>query len=181
MIEQCVNANSLSCLLNADYRAEQIPEPFRMQSSVSFRVTYSEYYNYILSLRDDSPVMLMCDRRYLKSLAMGQSSRLYNCYLQDMAFAICKELAYAEAYGKDATVILPTSFNGKDVLLSDCISYYELCEVEESELFLVVNNTGFMLKSIRRAHNQKLWKLAVFLFTMSKSQNIAEEVNLVYN
>lgn len=180
MIEQCVSSKSLSCLLNANKAAERLPEPFRMQSSVSFRITYSEYYNYMLSPDADVIAHPYTTSSYLRSLAMTQNPKLYRYFLADVAFAICKELHFAELYDADATVILPASFSGTNVPLGTCLECYEIANCVEDELFALVNNTGYYINSIKRAHNIKLWKLAVYLFYLSKVYTLGKEVNLVY-
>lgn len=181
MIEQYVQANSLSCLLNQDSSVELIPEPFRMQSSVTFRVSYSEYSNYILSLPVDTRIVLMSSYRYLRNLASSSNPKLYSYFLQDMAFAICKEIWFAEKYDKDASIILPTSFKGENLKVSDCIKSYQFCLDVEQELMARLNQAGFGLHSIKRVQNMLLKNLAVVLFAMSKAPAVLEEVNLVYD
>ena len=181
MIEQNVQANSLSCLLNADSSVELIPEPFRMQSNVLFRVTYSEYSNYILSLQNDSGIILMSNIDYLRSLASTDNPKLYSCFLKDLAFAICKELHYAERYRKDASVILPTAYNHNDLLLSMCLSNYSNCRDVEGELKYCLQTAGFELTKVKRIKNIRLFQLAVILYAMSKAPTVAKEVNLVYD
>jgi len=181
MIEQFVQANSLSCLLNGDSSIEIIPEPFRMQGSVSFHVTYSEYSNYILSLPVDTDIVLMSKYSYLRNLASSDNPKLYSCFLQDIAFAICKEIWFAERYRKDASIILPASFNGKNVKASDCLKTYPLCKDVELELLSRLSTQGFVLNKIERVRNIYLKNLAVVLFSISKVPVVMEEVNLVYD
>lgn len=181
MLEQLVQANSLSCLMNEDCTVEQIPEPFRMQGQISFRVTYSEYSNYILSLPMNSDVILMSDNSLLRNLASSGSPKLYSCFLKDLAFAICKELWYAECYNKDASVILPTAFNGNDIKLSDYLQYYSVCNGVELELVNKVHAAGYTSLKVKREHNISLFKMAVILYHMSKIPTVVKEVNLVYD
>lgn len=181
MIEQYVQANSLSCLLNRDSFVEVIPEPFRMQGMVSFRVTYSEYINYILSLPVDSGIILSNEFTYLRNLASSANPKLYAYFLQDMAFAICKELVFAEKYRQDASVILPASFNGNNVMASAYLESYRYCVEVEKELLNKVSTAGFGQLKVQRDHNRSLFKLAVILYFMSKVPTVMEEVNLVYD
>lgn len=181
MIEQYVQANSLSCLLNEDRMVEIIPEPFRMQGSVSFRVTYSEYINYILSLPMDSGIKLMSDFPYLRNLASTHNPKLYSCFLKDLAFAICKEIWFAESYRKDASIILPASFNNKPARVSECITSYSYCREVEPELLYKVESVGFGLQKVKREQNVHLLQLAVILYSIAKAPVVLEEVNLVYD
>lgn len=181
MVEQYVSANSLSCLLNRNCFVELIPEPFRMQYSVSFRVAYSEYINYILSLKEDSGVKLTSDFQYLKNLVSVNHPRLYSCFLQDIAFAICKELHFAEKYNKDASVIIPTSFRNTAMKVTDCLKSYSACREVEGEMIEQVTSTGYSLKSVKRPANIPLFQLAVILYQLSKATTEVKEVSLVYD
>lgn len=181
MIEQYVQANSLSCLLNQDKSVEIIPEPFRMQGSVSFRVTYSEYSNYILSLPKDNCIVLMSSFNNLRNLAATGNPKLYTYFLKDLAFAICKEVWFAECYQRDASVILPASFEGQSILVSDCLKSYQYCQEVEWELMNVLQTAGFELSKVKREQNVFLKQLAVILYSMSKVPKVLEEVNLVYD
>lgn len=181
MIEQYVSANSLSCLLNRDSSVELIPEPFRMQYAVSFRVAYSEYINYILSLREDSGIKLMSEFGYLKSLASSNNPRLYSCFLQDTAFAIMKELCFAERYKRAASVIIPSAFNSAPLKVTDCLQSYDACKVSQYELVSRTAETGFIIKEVVCSDNIPLFKLAVILYQLSKVAVSVKEVNLVYD
>lgn len=181
MIEQCVTASSLSCLLNGDSSVEIVPEPFRMQYAVSFRVAYSEYINYILSLKENSGIKLMSDYTYLKGLASTNNPKLYSCFLQDIVFAICKELCFAERYRRDASVILPSSYKVQSLKVTECLKSYEYCRDLEPELIDCVNKKGFLLKKVERPDNKPLLQLAVVLYQLSKVTASVKEVNLVYD
>jgi hypothetical protein len=181
MIEQYVQANSLSCLMNEDRTIEIIPEPFRMQGSVSFRVTYSEYSNYILSLPKDTGVILMSELSYLRNLASSDNPKLYSCFLKDLAFAICKEVWFSECYAKDASIILPASYISKVMTVSAILQSYLYCRDVESELLGKVQSAGFKPFKTQRIQNIRLVQLAVVLYSMSKVPNGVEEVNLVYD
>ena len=181
MVEQNVQANSLSCLLNADSSVELIPEPFRMQKNVIFRVTYSEYSNYILSLQQNTNIILANDVAYLRSLASTGNPKLYACFLQDLAFAICKEISFAERYKRDATVILPSAYNRNDILLTQCLIISHSCSDAEIELRHRIHQAGFGLTKVEKARNVQLFNVAVVLYSLSKVQTAMKEVNLVYD
>lgn len=181
MIEQYVRANCLSCLLNRNNQVEIIPEPFRMQSSVSLRVTYSEYRNYILSLPQDTLIKLCADVELLRNLASTESPKLYNYFLRDIAFAICKEVHYAEKYRKKATVIVPASFVEQTSSVSDCVQNYGYCSDVEVELKESITNAGFPLGNMSNTHNMQLYKLAVVLQALSKVPTTMKEISLVYD
>ena len=181
MLEQYAKASNLSCLLNADKEMELIPEPFRMQRNVIFRVTYSEYINYVLSLAKNNRIKLLSNTGSILDLALTEHPMLYNHFLEDMAFAIVKELYFAEFYKKRATVILPASFNRQDVKLSTLIGAYPTCASAQKELLFRCAQIGYSLPSTITDFNLFLYKTAVVLYSLSKTENAVEEVNLVYD
>lgn len=180
MIEQYVTSNSLSCLLDRQFGIEIFPEPFRMQPNVIFRIAYTEYIDYVLALSSDTPVALSADISFLRNLASNSNPKLYMFYLEDIAFAICKELFYAEAYHKDASIILPSSLKAPPTKLHAYESTYSYVYVVEGEFRTKLDSTGYKLPKSFREKNSVLFKLAVFLYWLSKSNNGVTEVNIVY-
>lgn len=182
MLEQYATADCLSCLVNSYKELEVLPEPFRMQGTVVFRVTPSAYTEFILTLSHDSGVRLMTQLDVLKRLASIGSPKLYNCFLADMAFAIVKEISYAELFSRHATLILPTSQNANNVQVSHLVEMYSLLNPEvESELRTRVVNYGFELPMVVSNNNVDLYKTAVVLYSLSKSHLAVNEVNLLYD
>ena len=181
MITECVKANALSCLLNEDPGIEQLPEPFRMQSTVTFCVPYSEYSKYILSLRDGDGVLLMSSISLLRDLASSGSPLLFKYFLRDVAFAICKELFYATAWKHDASVILPTSSDGTVVPTSRILSLYPSAKQYESELCGKMDNAGFKVSTKLSEHNKRLYQIAVVLYHLSYQDATQKQVSLVYD
>lgn len=175
-----VKATSLSCMLNRNNNVELLPEPFRLQGHVAFHVAYSEYVNYIRSLDADSPIQLSAPVSRLKTLVMSQSPQLYLHYLQDMAFAIMKEVWFAEQYKTDGTIILPESNNGV-TKLSAFLHSYQYGRAKEAEFLSQVAIAGFRPNTVRRPHNVNLQKLAVCLYYLSQFQTGVSEISLVYD
>lgn len=180
MYKQYAEVNNLSCLLNEDKDVEILPEPFRMQKEVIFHVTYSEYKKYILSLASDTEVKLMTDITVLQTMAMQDQPRLYQCFLKDVAFAILKELYFAELYKKPATTILPASSNGNSMKLSQFVQNYNNCCQVQSELLIYMNSIGFGIPKRITTQNVRALQTAVILFYLSK-QDTVKEMNLVYD
>lgn len=180
MIEQFVKSNCLSCLLNEDRRVELIPEPFRMQGNVSFRVTFREYVNYILALSRDTRIILSTNVNYLKELAHSRNPHLYPYFLKDMAFAISKEVWFAEFYNKDASIILPASLDSKPNNAVDLLQYYIYCGDSERMLLSMVNSLGFDLNIPKRQHNLILFRVAVAIYHTALHSKSPREMNLVY-
>lgn len=181
MFKQYAGVESLSCLLNEDKDFEPLPEPFRMQMHVIFHVTYSEYIKYVLSLTPDTDVKLIADIGLLRNLAATGSPQLYKYFLADMAFAILKEVYFAETYKMQATVILPAKLDvSKKTLLSEFVTRYNECRYVQNELLIYMNEKGFGIPKRIQACNERALQTAVILFCLSK-QNSEEELNLEYD
>lgn len=181
MIEQFVKANCLSCLLNGDREMELIPEPFRMQGIVSFRVTYQEYIQYITALNSSSRVMLSASVKALKEFASFRSPRLYEYFLKDLAFAIYKEVWFAEICRKDASIILPSTLNNSPSRVSDLIGFYQSNSESEHQLISRIARTQFEYIVPENQHNINLYKLSVMLYFLSDKRTESNSVSLTYD
>lgn len=181
MINTLVSADCLSCLFHRDFSCERIPEPFRMQKDVSFHVTYSAYINYIISLPAKSYIKLSAPVDKLKELAITASNELISYYLQDVAFAIAKEVFYAELYSAEASKILPTSYDGNDVKANSLLTAYNHFASYDAVLRSQLSNAGFMFTKNISSLNDKLFKVAVSLYGYAVSNKWGKEVNLVYD
>ena len=181
MFQQYPKASNLSCLLSANKNSELIPEPFRMQPKVIFKVTYSEYINYVLSLTSAMSVKLMTSTSVLSDMATVGHPKLYNYFLKDMAFAIIKELYYASICKKTASVILPASFNNNNVGLQRLLGVYANCSAAQAELMRKCEVVGYTLPKQLLGHNAQLFQIAVVLYSISMNDNAVEEMNLVYD
>ncbi len=180
MIEQSVPYSEMSCLFQQDKDLEILPEPFRLQQNVTFYVMYSEYVKYIKSFEDLRKLKLSYDASYLRALAVSGSQKLYNCFLADMAFAICKEVSFSEECDLPASVILPAAYGVELQTVSSFASLYSNRITCEAELFSNVNKSGFVLSGKYTDRNLLLLKTAVLLYHMSKVYKGNTEINLIY-
>lgn len=178
--EHLVPAESFTCLLDRNSQVEIVPEPFRLQSSVAFRLAYSEYANYIISLGSNNRVRLSADYKRLLDLADKKSPLLYKYYLQDVAFAIVKELCFAQAYNCDATIILPTS-DTDAVSISDMVKHYDIAKSIEDTFIREVQSFGFDCKIPKSEHNLLLYKLAVVLYYLAPHLKPQKAVSILYD
>lgn len=175
-------ANRLSCLLSGNMGYELYPEPFRMQQGMLFRVAYSEYINFILSLPKESPVVLMNNRDYLTSLATTDQPILYKFFLQDIAFAILKELHFAEMYKVAATAILPGDYDsGVQWKLSDFIQLFQYCVESQAKLREQAEARRLLIPAKISKVNESLYQTAVVLYNISLSNGDIDEIQLVYD
>ena len=181
MLQLYAKADNLSCLVNTDSSIELIPEPFRMQSNVLFKVTYSEYVNFVLSLTLDSKVKLMTPTSVLLNMARTKQPKLYNCFLRDMAFAMLKEIMFAEHYKERATVIIPASYNRRNVVVSDMLKLSDQCVTAQVDLVRQMKLLGYAYPKEISAKNADLFRMAVVLYHMALSERPVEEINVVYD
>lgn len=181
MVQQYAKASNMSCLLSANKESEQYPEPFRMQPNVIFHVPYSEYKSYVLSLQSEMGVRLMTDLKVLSDMATADNPRLYNCFLMDVAFAIIKELSYAEVFKRPASIILPASFNDNDVSLNTFLRAYEYSTGAQSQLVKICRSRKYILPDRISEQNANMFKLAVVLYNIAVNGSQVKEMNLVYD
>lgn len=181
MKQTYAKASNLSCLLSANKESEVIPEPFRMQPDVIFKVTYSEYINYVLSLSTMLNVCLMSDVKVLSDMATVGNPKLYNSFLADVAFAIVKELYFASVCRRTASIILPASFNDNNVGIRQVIGAYADCVVAKAEFMRKCKSRGYELPTELSGQNAVLYQLAVVMYNWSMKQTVVKEVNLEYD
>lgn len=181
MLQLYAKADNLSCLINTDSSIELIPEPFRMQSNVLFKVTYSEYVNFILSLTLDSKVKLMTPTDTLLNMARTKQPKLYNCFLGDMAFAMLKEIMFAEHYKERATVIIPASYNRRNVVVSDMLKISNNCVTAQADIVRKMKTFGYAYPKEVSSKNADLFRMAIVLYHMALSERPVEEINVVYD
>ena len=175
MLEYYAKGSELLCILCLDRKLEPVPEPFRLQGSVLLRVLYREYADFIQSLPTDmESIRISGDLSVTREFARIRSPLLYNCFLRDMAFAIAKELHYAEQYQRAGTTILPTSY------MADTVSYTKICMVTSQcsdvarQLSMVAESYDFPLPIRVSEQNIALYRLAVYLLYISKTPGIQE-------
>lgn len=182
MSEQYATASCLSCLLDSRKELEPYPEPFRLQQHMTFRVTLSTYTDYILSLPGNSGVKLLAQIDSLKALASLRSPRLYNFFLRDMAFALLKEISYAEEYDAHATIILPASDTGSVVSTSDMLSNYRQ-DIDQIgyQLRELLISYGYNIPRNISAINKDLFDLATIIFKLSTVKSVVKEIHFLYD
>lgn len=181
MSEQYATASCLSCLLDSRRELEPVPEPFRMQQDMVFRVTLTTYTEYVLS-KDSNGARLMSQVGLLKQLASAGSPRLYNYFLRDMAFALLKEISYAEEYSMAATAILPASRGSNVVKASYVLSLYEgSLYGEEVTVRNALAEMQYQLPKRISELNQNLFTLALIFYKLSTSKSIVKEMHFLYD
>lgn len=169
----------LSAVLDRRTFLEVVPEPFRLQSNTVFRINYSEYNKYILSLPMDSEVLLSGPIINLQSLASTNSPLLFKFFLRDIAFALCKELWFAVCYSRDASTYLPTS-DIEPIDMSTLVSYSDGMTAYVWQLQQSLEQAQILLDpyQLGSVENNNLYRLAVVLNHFSWLDKLVK-VNLV--
>lgn len=182
MLQKNVYADSLSCILCRDSQYEVLPEPFRMQREVIFRIPYSEYVRYLLSLTNDSNITLMHNVEELVKMALTEQPILYNFFLKDISFAIMKEIVFSERYNKKCSILLPvTEGSDRDVNMSKLLEAFPACNLAQAALTKCVRDSGFILESSISLQNGDMYKLAVVLYHLASLDKPVSEMTLIYD
>jgi hypothetical protein len=127
-------------------------------------------------------IRLMTDINVLSDMASTNQPYLYNCFLKDIAFAIIKELSFAERYMKKASVILPASMKSNNLVhVTHLLSLFDKCQEAQRELIMCCKTLGYTLPKEVSGVNANSFKLAVVLYYLYKQPHPVEEMNLVYD
>ncbi len=169
--------DSLACLLDLNASLEPLPEPFRMQNIV-LKLPYAIYTQYISSMRTDADLTLISGLHIRRELAEVHSNILYKYYLQDVAFAIMKELSFAEAYHERATIIIPTSDGEHKLTCEQIASMFEFVKEEGTVLIEAMRSLGFAFRRNISSNNISQFQTAVVLYHLSTLDCIAQEIGI---
>lgn len=181
-MKKCLaKADNLSSLLDTQTGVEIMLEPYRLQPSVIVGVAYSEFLAYVRSLTASSQIRLISGNSRLVDFASNNNPQLYNCFLSNVAFAICKEIFYAEMFYGDGTVILPATASGaSEMPLVVFLHAFPATKSQKTEWDIFLQNAGWFT-TIRRQSNQRLKELAYCLYAASlKPVKFEGELNLGY-
>ncbi len=180
MVTCQVNSGSLSSLLDTRGCIEVIAEPYRLQPDVVLGVPYSEYVNYIQALSEDSSIALFSGTKQTIKSCIAKDPALYNAFLRDVAFAICKELFYSERCGEPATVIIPITLNSEPITASKFLRISTVSEAIEAnfERLLKAHNHQQKIKSKR---NLELKRMAQAIYALSCRGSVQGELGLTYD
>lgn len=170
--------DSLACLLDLQSSLEPLPEPFRMQSNAILKLPFAVYTCYISSMKTDSELTLVDGLHVRRVLADADSPKLYQYFLKDIAFAILKELCFAERFHEKATTIIPTSDLEHKVNMQTVETIYNSCESEGIEMVRLFNEFGYVLSPKISNLNLQNYKIAVMLYHMSKFDHLPQEVGI---
>lgn len=160
-----VEASHLASVLVLDKQLEPVPDPFRLQPDMLFVVSFDTYLRFIALTPErynvlNSPIHTLHAvlDRFEKHHNRQDGLLLLKSFYIDMAYAVCKELHYAEERDVDATYIRH-AFNGP------CIpKRVVITEQTASALSYAVSQRGFPLPSSLRTGNVGHWNYACKLY-----------------
>lgn len=182
-MKKCLaKADNLSSLLDTQAGIEIMLEPYRLQPTVVVGIAYSEFLAYVRSLTANSQIKLFSGNSRLINFAGNNNPQLYNCFLSNIAFAICKEIFYAELFYGDGTVIVPsTATPTGEMPLAVFLQAFPATKVQKSELDTFLRDTNWYTP-IKRKNNLRLKELAYCLYAASLKQvQYKGELNLGYD
>lgn len=174
MITSDVGSDSLAALLLLERDFEPTPEVFRCQPTVIFYVDFQEYINFCSSYLGKTDYLTTPSRelqKLVREYRLGSESAknsLFSAFLKDMAFAVCKELHFAEALGKGATNIVHVTESRVLLTQGDIDKYFvNVAERVFPILLSRLANKGYALPSQISARNAHLFKYAVVMYYLS--------------
>lgn len=130
MINKVVSYESLAVLLLLEKDFEPTPEVFRCQPKVKLTIPFDEYLNFVeyeLGVVDFLATPSKELQALVREYRLGNEDsgkKLFSAFLKDMAFAVCKELYYAESLGKGATSIVHSVHAGTEMSEQDIETYF---------------------------------------------------------
>lgn len=153
-MKQDVGAECLAALMVLDRSLEPIPEPFRMQPDIEFIVCFDEYVRFLRTLPTGTPLLYFPTDKLQRFVETRDEQSLTKAFYIDTALAVCKELFFAEQYGKGAAVIRHGFYgchDTKSIVVEDN-TVLALCHI--------LKEKGFPLSSDISSANARHWRYA---------------------
>jgi hypothetical protein len=172
MQTKIVNYDALAVLLLLEKEFEPTPEVFRCQPEVKFVIPFHEYIHFVELclgrmdfLATPTQELHVFTREYRLGDKEEASKKLFSAFLKDMAFAVCKELYYAETSGKGATSIVHSVNTGVRLSAADIDSYYANGAVASAMTSMLqrLSCKGYAMPRQISAQNSNLFKYAVVM------------------
>lgn len=172
-----INSNTLVSVLVLKL-VDDIPEPFRCQSSLKLMIDFQEYIKFCRTelglgydwLATSTNELTYYIREYDRTKSEIAYKKLFSAFMLDMAYGVLKELEYAEATGQDATEIRHTVYGERiwdDAKLDEY--YVNLSgSHKEQELWDSLSHKAIRLKEVS-PKNLCHYKYALVAYGISKS------------
>jgi hypothetical protein len=170
-----VTSDALASLLLLEKELEPTPEPFRCQPNMQFAVDFEEYVTFCTNFLGRAD-LLYTPYQKLHQLTReyrlgsdGAKRELWSAFLKDMAFAVLKELYWAESFGKGASSIIHTVQDCTTMLSEQDINLY-FAKVKEVILPRAVSHftsKGYVYPPQISVKNVKHFKYAVTMFYLA--------------
>lgn len=153
-----LSSDVLATVLILDKILEPTPEPFRGQPDVHFVIDFNEYIKFIRTelgtehdwLYTPTAVLLHHIRELDQRNSESARKYLFKAFLQDMAFAVMKEVYISDALGKRATVIThTTSLSQMKLGPNDYRMYFANVKgYSDGRLSEYLSRNGYALRSV---------------------------------
>ena len=176
-----VSADYLACLIGGTHDPLDVPLPFRGQPNIAFTIDYQEYINFLQSANYTN-LKLFTDIETLQECKDYNPRRLYSCYLQDIAFGICKELYYTNMLSGEASIILPLNSNDNSAVLADNLISQMGDTTEYSHVLQArLVDYDYQLNYSANDHNLKLFQLScAILKYVSECPEIPDNFSILW-
>ena len=171
-------AGCMSVLFDSRFGIECMPEPFRLQADLLIGVSFPEYCKFVNSLSIDSGVQLITGTQQTVNLRETNVDALYVTFLRNMAFAILKEIHFAECALTEATMLLPVSSSSQGLSFVTYLQRTATLPLFTSELRSLVEPTGYWHENLRMEKNNLLFLLANRLYAIARGSGAWGELNL---
>lgn len=175
MVEVYVEPSSLSSILVLDKELEPKPDMFRLQPNVVFKISFVNYLTYIRNLKITDNI-LMTKMETLKELISlydrGEKPRngidIQAAFIYNIAFAVGKELHFAQKYGRGASNIFHTLSSGDILTKADVEEYYGMVDNDDIIYYLqTLKSRGFPIERPIPENILFNWKYAVICYSFA--------------
>lgn len=175
MLTQYVNSNSFASFIYLDRNLELMPEPYRCQGSkVTFILSIDEYVKYLSDynfLYENPESIKNLIKMYRPEENQLVSNELFSLFLKDVAYAILKEVYYAEWRDKECTNIV--HYATENEMDEDAINllYEGVGHETRKELMQFMRSKGYSINLPISEKNIKYWKYGVLAYYLSGRSN----------
>lgn len=152
----------LASILVLNRKLEEYPEPYRGNRDMEIQVSFDVYKNFIEQYLEIYDYLATPTLKLKYYLSCGKDDELYRCFYLDMAFAVAKEVWYADLTG--APTRITHKIGDADILDVGYIS--GMCEI--------------FPEGLSRARNSLLKHLANSNYTMAAAKTVAFGEELKY-
>ena len=170
---QSVSADSFATMLLLDKELEPIPEPVRLQPSLTLILSYDEYIQFCKLYLEKNDYLYYRTESIKSWLATDNKEMLLKSFYADVARAVLKELHFASVRGKKATHIAHFIHGAKPLTKEDIENTYKDIQMFAANYVMpyMADRWFPVPQYFADKENQFLWKYAVVLMFYSQVPN----------